>query len=143
MQENKTGVGTIFVSTHTERILLNLRAEHKTHSLCWSLWGGMAEGEETPKETLYRELSEEMGFVPPISKIYPFDIYESKDKHFRYYSFVCIVEEEFIPILNAESDGYAWLKIGVWPKPMHEGARISFCKDNALERLQMILDQHK
>jgi len=103
----------------------------------------MEDYDDLPKDALFRELREEMGFVPDIEKIYPFDIYESKDKHFRYYTFVCIVEEEFIPKLNGESVGYAWSNIGVWPKPMHEGAKISFCKKRAMDKLQMILDQHQ
>jgi len=138
----KIGVGTVFLSSKTKRLLFNLRAPYKTHSLSWSLWGGMLENKENPKEALLRELSEEMGFVPSIEKIYPFDVYQSKDGHFKYYSFVTVVSEEFIPILNKESCGYCWINIGQWPKPMHQGARISFCNDKSLEKLQMILDQH-
>ena len=138
----KAGVGALFYSTVTKRILFNLRASHKSYAQCWSLWGGMMENNETPKETLLRELSEEMGFVPEIDRIYPFDIYESRDGHFRYYSFVCIVHDEFIPTLNSESDGYAWLNVGVWPKPMHTGAKKAFLDKNAFEKLNLILDQH-
>lgn len=140
---DKTAVGAIFLSSKSKRALLNMRAPYKTYSLCWSLWGGMMEDDDVlPKDALFRELKEEMGFIPDITKMYPFDIYESKDKHFRYYSFVCVVDDEFIPILNKESAGYAWTDVGVWPKPMHQGAKISFCKKKALEKLHMILDQH-
>ena len=139
---DKTGVGTIFISTQTRRILLNLRAQHKTHSLCWALWGGMMEAGEKPKEALIRELTEEMGFEPDIERIYPFDVYQSKDKHFKYYSFVCVVNEEFVPILNNESSGYCWIDMGHWPKPMHQGAKISFCNNKAIDKLNLILAQH-
>lgn len=139
----KMGVGTIFVSTKTSRVLLNLRAAHKTHAMCWSLWGGMVEAGEQPKDALLRELSEEMGFVPDIEKIYPFDIYQSKDTHFKYYSFVCIVEDEFTPILNSESCGYCWIDLGQWPRPMHQGARISYCNSKALDKIKLMLNQHK
>lgn len=139
---NKIGVGTIFVSINTKRVLLNLRAVHKTHSMCWSLWGGMVEYNEQPKEALLRELTEEMGFIPNIEKIYPFDVYQSKDKHFKYYSFVCIVEDEFIPILNEESCGYCWINLGDWPKPMHQGARISFCNLKSIDKIKLMLSQH-
>jgi ADP-ribose pyrophosphatase YjhB (NUDIX family) len=138
----KTGVGTLFVSTETKRILLNLRAPHKTHPMCWSLWGGMVEDNEQPKEALLRELREEMNFEPDIEKIYPFDVYQSRDKHFKYFSFVCVVKEEFIPELNSESAGYAWIDFGQWPKPMHLGAKISFCNKKAEDRLRLILNQH-
>lgn len=139
---NKTGVGTVFISVKTNRMLLNLRAPHKTHAMCWSLWGGMIEGLEQPKEALLRELTEEMGFVPDIERIYPFDVYQSRDTHFKYFSFVCVVEDEFIPELNYESCGYCWIDIGQWPRPMHQGARLSFCNAKAVTKLQSILKQH-
>lgn len=140
----KRAVGTIFLCAKTRRVLLNLRAAHKTHSLCWSVWGGMKETTDIlPMDTLFRELSEEMGFVPDIAQIYPFDIYASKDGIFRYYTFVCIVDEEFVPELNFESAGYGWFNLGTWPKPMHEGARISFCKKKSLEKLNMFLEREE
>jgi 8-oxo-dGTP pyrophosphatase MutT (NUDIX family) len=138
----KIAVGTIFVSITTNRVLLNLRAPHKTHSQEWSLWGGMMEAGEQPKEALLRELTEEMGFVPDIEKIYPFDVYQSRDKHFKYYSFVSIVKDEFIPELNNESCGYCWIDLGQWPKPMHQGARISFCNIKSIDKIKLILSQH-
>lgn len=138
----KVGVGTIFVSVKSRRVLLNLRAAHKTHGMCWALWGGMVELGEQPKDALLRELTEEMNFVPDIEKIYPFDAYQSRDMHFKYYSFVCVVDDEFLPILNNESCGYCWIDLGEWPKPMHQGARISFCNLKAVERINMILSQH-
>ena len=140
-EATKIGVGTLFISKQTERVLLNLRAPYKTHGMCWSLWGGMIEGGETPKEALLRELTEEMGYVPDIEKIYPFDVYQSRDKHFKYYSFVCIVDEEFIPVLNKESCGYCWINLGEWPKPMHQGAKISFCNNKAIEKINIILNK--
>lgn len=143
MTNTKIAVGTLFISIKTKRVLLNLRADHKTHPLQWSLFGGMVENNENPKEALYRELTEEMGFVPAIEKIYPFDVYQSKDKHFKYISFISIVEEEFVPELNLESAGYCWTNLGIWPKPMHQGARISFCNQKAIERINLTLSQYE
>lgn len=135
-----SAVGAIFLSKKGT-VLLNLRAPHKSYGLNWSLWGGMVEDGERPKDTLTREISEEMGFVPNITRIYPFDIFESNDKSFRYYTFVCVVEEEFIPILNSESSGYAWFNLGTWPKPLHSGLRKTFVNDLALAKLKLMLDQ--
>ena len=36
------------------------------------------------------------------------------------------VEKEFIPHLNTEHDGYAWVSFGNWPKPLHQGLRKTF-----------------
>lgn len=138
----KEACGTIFISKNTGRVLLNLRAPDKTFRLKWSLWGGMMENNETPKQCLLREMSEEMGMVPDINKIYPYDVYESNDKNFKYYSFICIVDDEFIPILNNESVGYCWTKLGIWPHPMHEGARQTLCNEESLKKLNIILAQH-
>ena len=138
----KSGAGALFVSAKTGQALLCLRAPNKTHKLTWALWGGMIEEGETPKDALLRECEEEMGFVPEITKIYPFDIYESRDKSFRYYTFICIVDDEFTPTLNRESAGYAWVKLGVWPKPMHEGARRTLCSNKAQALLDIIVGQH-
>ena len=139
---NKVGVGTLIISTKTSRVLLTLRATHKTHAQQWSLFGGMVEEGEQPKEALLRELTEEMNFIPDIEKIYPFDVYQSKDKHFKYFTFVSIVEDEFIPELNDENCGYCWVNLGDWPRPMHQGAKISFCNQKAEDRLRMILSEH-
>lgn len=140
--KNKIACGAIFISAQTERVLLNLRSPYKTHKLTWSLWGGMVEGNESPKDCLMREIEEEMGFVPDIKRINPFDVYESDDGHFRYYSFICVVDEEFIPEINKEAVGYCWTKLGIWPTPMHQGARITLCNNDSLAKLHTILAQH-
>jgi ADP-ribose pyrophosphatase YjhB (NUDIX family) len=139
----KSGVGALIISSSTERTLFNLRAPDKSYGLCWSLWGGMIEEGESPKVALLREFSEEMGFVPDLKKLYPFDIYESKDKMFRYYTFIAIVQDEFMPNINHEAVGYSWIKAGIWPKPMHTGARKSLCNTKAEEKIKIILDQHR
>lgn len=103
----------------------------------------MIEGKETPKETLLRETREEVGFIPDIDKIYPFDIYESQAKDFRYYTFICVVKDEFVPMINKEAVGYTWVNLGTWPKPMHIGARNTLCSKKALALLEIILEQHR
>lgn len=142
MDKQKTAAGALFVSSKTGRALLSMRAAHKTYRCEWALFGGMIDGVETPKEALLRECDEEMGFVPDISKIYPFDVYESRDKNFRYYTFVCIVDDEFLPRLNDESIGYMWIELGTWPKPMHQGVRGTLCSNKAKVLLDIILGQH-
>ncbi len=143
MDEQKIAAGALFISSTTQRVLLQLRASYKSsHRDEWSLFGGMAKEGETPKEALFRECSEEMGEMPEVDKIYPFDIYESKDKQFRYYTFICIVESEFLPVINEESLGYSWVDFGYWPKPMHIGARNTLCSKKAQALLEIIIGQH-
>jgi 8-oxo-dGTP pyrophosphatase MutT (NUDIX family) len=112
--------GALFLTSDTNRVLLQLRASWKSsHRNEWSLFGGLAKGDETPSEAMRRECTEEMGMFPEVTKIYPFDIYESRDKGFRYYTFIVVVDKEFQPTINDESLGYGWFDFGIWPKPQH------------------------
>ena len=137
------GVGTVFLALDTERVLLQFRNSDKRHKHTWGFWGGLVEKGESPYEALTRELDEELGLVPDINKLNPIDVYQSKDKNFMYYSFVAVIEKEFMPNLNGESCGYAWVNIGTWPKPLHEGARATLSYNKGNEKLKTILDLHK
>lgn len=138
----KLAVGAFIISSKSSRVLFNMRTPSKSYGFQWSIWGGMIENEEKPIDALYRELSEEIGFVPDISRVYPFDIYESKNKMFKYITYVCVVNDEFIPEINNEAVGYAWLDYYVWPKPIHEGVRKTFMNDKARYKLDIIMNQH-
>jgi 8-oxo-dGTP pyrophosphatase MutT (NUDIX family) len=117
-------VGAIFLSKSTGRMMLNLRSDTSTYSNNWGFVGGKIEYRESPIEALHREIKEELGdSVPNMEDIIPFDVFCTKNGKFKYYSFVVVVKDEFIPNLNHESAGYAWVKIGNWPKPLHPGAK--------------------
>ncbi len=142
-ESQQLAAGALFLTSDTKRVLLQLRASPKSsHRNEWSLFGGLAKNEETPSEAMIRECTEEMGMFPEITKIYPFDIYESRDKGFRYYTFIVVVDEEFQPTINHESLGYGWFDFGTWPKPMHIGARNSLCGKKAKALLDIIVSQH-
>jgi hypothetical protein len=51
-----------------------------------------------------------------------------------------VVDKEFQPPkLNGESAGYAWVDIGQWPKPLHNGAKITLSKNGGTQKLHTIL----
>ena len=75
-----------------------------------------------------------------LHKLNPIDVYESKDKNFYYYSFAAVVDKEFSPTLNEESSGYAWIDIGRWPQPMHQGARATLNRNGGTDKLHRILE---
>jgi mutator protein MutT len=134
-----TAAGVVFLAKDTGRCLLQLRNSDKRFKNTWGFWGGMIEKGETVYQCIQRELTEEIGFVPELAKLNPIDVYQSRDKHFYYYSFVYLVEKEFSPVLNDESAGYAWVNIGVWPQPLHNGARLTLNKNGGTEKLHTIL----
>ena len=99
----------------------------------------MIEDKESPYECIQRELTEEIGFVPELQKLNPIDVYQSKDKNFYYYSFVYVVEEEFSPVLNGESAGYAWVDIDNYPKPLHQGAKFVLQNPDMISKIKTIV----
>ena len=132
-----SGVGAIFLSLPTSRILLQMRSKNVSHPGTWAFWGGKAEKDEQPLETLQRELEEEMGELPVSHKIYPLHIFESNNG-FDYKTFVIACYDEFVPTLNKESSGYCWVDIGAWPKPLHSGAKLVFYDKSAIKKIQTI-----
>lgn len=137
-------VGGVFLSKSTGRMMLNLRSEKATYSNHWGFIGGKIEHNESTIEALHREIREELGdSVPDIIDIIPFDIFTTINNKFKYYSFVIIVPDEFIPVLNHESSGYAWIQIGYWPKPLHPGAKSTLYNTNIVQDFISLYDHIK
>jgi len=139
---NTTAAGVIFLALDTKRCLMQLRNTEKRFQYTWGFFGGLVEQGETPFQALERELTEEIGFMPELAKLNPIDVYESKDKNFYYYSFAAVVQQEFHPTLNEESAGYAWVDIGHWPQPLHQGAKVTLGKNRGTHKLEKILEYH-
>jgi len=115
-----TAAGILFFSMNTKRRLFLLRSATK-HRDTWGLVGGKLEGDETLLEGLIRECQEEVGSVPNILKVIPVEQFTSDDERFVFHTFICVINDEFAPVLNHEHHGYCWLDKGKWPKPLHPG----------------------
>jgi 8-oxo-dGTP pyrophosphatase MutT (NUDIX family) len=126
--------GAVVYAKNTSRVLFLLRNTEKYNDT-WALAGGKVEGNETVIEALKRELKEEISFDIDQNKIIPLELFTSKDNKFRYHTFVCLVEEEFIPKLNAEHKGYCWCDINNYPKPLHPGLWSSWSNSEIKKKL--------
>lgn len=113
-------VGVWFYSVSTGRYLYLMRNDPK-HPGSWGLPGGRIEPGESLRDAMFRECREEIGFVPDFMRLVPIEKFTTVDGVFAYHTFYCSVENEFVPQLNHEHLGYAWLDSGTWPKPMHPG----------------------
>ena len=113
-------VGIWFYAVDTSRYLYLMRNDPK-HPNCWGLPGGKSEPGESLRDAMFRECEEELGFVPDFMRLMPIEKFTTVDGGFAYHTFYCSVEREFVPKLNHEHLGYAWIDSGVWPKPMHPG----------------------
>lgn len=113
--------GALIYAKATNRFLFLHRTRGKNGNL-WGLVGGTNEKTESPWDGLQREILEEIGKIDIIKKI-PLETFVSNDNHFLFHTYLCIVCEEFLPQLNEEHDGYAWVAFKYWPKPLHPGLR--------------------
>ncbi len=134
-----SGVGAIFLCLPTKRLMLQMRSRNVSHPGTWAFWGGKAEKDEEPLETLQRELKEEMGVIPSFKKVYPLHIVKSKNS-FTYNTFIISIMQEFVPTLNKESSGYCWVDLNNWPKPLHSGAKLVFYDKSCIKKIQTILN---
>lgn len=91
-------------------------------------------------EGLERECVEEIGYFPKDAKLIP--IQKFVNNTFTYHTFFCAVDDEFIPILNDEHIGYAWVGENQHPKPMHPGLFSTINIDIVKEKL-VSLTQNK
>jgi 8-oxo-dGTP pyrophosphatase MutT (NUDIX family) len=113
--------GALVYARSTKRFLLLYRTQGRAKDV-WGLVGGTTEDTETPWEGLQREIFEEIGEIE-IKKTIPLETFISNDHKFHFHTYLCVVDEEFIPILNDEHNGYAWTTFKSWPKPLHNGLK--------------------
>ena len=132
-------VGVWFYSKATNRQLFLMRNDKK-YKGHWSLPGGKVENNETLLQAIERECTEEMGFMPNRIKLIPIEKFTADGDYFSYHTFYCIVENEFIPDLNHEHVGYAWINSDIIPRPLHPGLWATMKIDDVFERINTLKD---
>jgi 8-oxo-dGTP pyrophosphatase MutT (NUDIX family) len=130
------GAGCLFLAQDSKRLLLAHRSQEVEQPGTYGTWGGAIDQGEDPLAAVKREIHEETGFDGP-SIIEPLLIF--KDKTFRYYNFLVVVESEFSPILNWESAGYQWCDYGQWPTPLHFGLQKLLADSRSIATIKKFL----
>lgn len=131
--------GAIFYSQATHRVLFLLRNNTKTKNT-WGIVGGKLAPGENIMSGLAREIKEELGFSPSVIKQIPLETFTSVDEEFKYHSFIFITDSEFIPILNSEHSGYAWVTLEKYPRPLHPGVWNTLNVDVIMEKIKSLKD---
>lgn len=132
--------GALFYAKSTKRFLFLLRKNGKTAGT-WGIVGGKKEDTDaTTFDALKREITEEIGFIPEIKKTIPLELFVSKDDKFFYHTYLMIVEDEFIPVLNDEHRGWCWSEMDHYPKPLHQGLKSSFSNKIIRTKLETVFD---
>lgn len=102
------GAGVLPYSKSTKRFLINFRSKYVNEAHTWNIWGGKIDTEEDIKDAVEREFEEESGYDGNIELIDAY-IFKNPKGKFKYYNFIGIIDNEFTPILNWESENYKWV----------------------------------
>jgi len=121
------GAGCVFLAMDTGRLLIAHRSMHVEQPDTWGGWGGAINRGENPEEAVRREVAEEAGYHGHF-EMEPLFVFAKGT--FRYYNFLVIVDQEFTPTLDWETQGFEWCEWGHWPQPLHFGL-ISLFSDPA------------
>lgn len=122
------GAGCLFFATNTGRFLIAHRSNNPPpynveQPGTWGTFGGAMDRAETPDQAVRREVYEECGYTGSMELV-PLHVF--KKGTFSYYNFLAVVNDEFDPELNWETQGYRWCKLGKWPSPLHFGLNVLF-----------------
>lgn len=130
------GVGSLIFSTKTKRYLFLLR-NSGSYAMTWGLPGGKLDGEERMDSALAREISEELGGYIKDAELILVERFVSPNRNFVYHTYFTHVDDEFVPALNDEHVGYAWLPLSAAPKPLHPGLIRTFGSEPVMKKIKI------
>jgi 8-oxo-dGTP pyrophosphatase MutT (NUDIX family) len=129
--------GVLIFCRTTKRYMLVLRNGH-SHDGTWGLVGGKIEENESMIDGLQREIFEEIGMNFSDKKLIPVEKFTSDSGHFTYHTYIAVIDEEFVPIMNSEHRGYCWVNIKDHPKPLHPGVWRILSNNSTVEKIRTI-----
>ncbi len=131
----KQGAGCIFLAKDTKRILLPFRSRAVEQPHTWGVWGGAIDSNEDPATAVKREVQEEAGYDGNVELV-PLVVFEKGT--FRYHNFLAIVDSEFEPNLQWETENFKWVEYGNWPSPLHFG--LKYLIEHSGQKIQDIIN---
>lgn len=134
--------GCLPISTETKRILVCYRSSYVNEPNTMGLWGGKVEEGDKLEDTVINEFEEETGYRDYIELI-PAFIFRNNNRTFEYHNFIGIIDKEFKPTLNWESDGYKWVTFDELLKlrNKHPGLKLLLKDDKTIRIIKDIINQ--
>lgn len=140
----KIAAGIIPIHPPSGRVMMIRRGMHQSCPNTWSFFGGGFEEEDgNPKETAKREFNEESGLNNIKYYISSKPIYVNDNNHLRFYNYIGVFTEQFVPDLEKENEAqdYGWFTLDKLPHNMHPGALELFQQKKYL--IQEVIDSNK
>lgn len=117
--------GILPVCKTTGRIMLIRRGMDQGSPNMWAFFGGSFDEDfdNTPKDTAKREFLEESGIKNPLYQISKGPFYINDDNFLRFYSYLGVFNEEFVPNLAEEDEAqdYGWFYLEELPDNLLPG----------------------
>lgn len=136
METDMKAAGILAIDMNTGKVLLVKRSSLCSHPGTWAAVGGKVDDEDsTPRIAAVREFKEEVQPDEPyeLSKL-PFSI--NYDGHVKFYTYIGIFKNSFVPVLNEENTEYGWFELGFLPDKMLPACLEMFQdKKEAIERV--------
>ncbi len=133
----RQAAGCLFLARATRRLLIAHRSEHVLEPHTWGTWGGAIDPGETPKQGVIREVVEEAGYSGHFDLI-PLYVF-AHPSGFKYHNYLAVVDDEFVPTLNWETQGFVWTAKGKWPHPLHPGLKTLVARPDVLQKIESSL----
>lgn len=100
--------GVLPYCKETKRFLINFRSEEVNEPHTWGIWGGKLDNDENIEDAVIREFEEESQYSDNIELISAY-VFQNPNGDFKYYNFIGIIENEFTPVLDWESEDFKWV----------------------------------
>jgi 8-oxo-dGTP pyrophosphatase MutT (NUDIX family) len=136
----RRGAGCIIMARDTGRFCIAHRSNSVEQPGTWGTWGGAIDEGEDPAQAARRELAEEAGYAGAM-KLVPLYVFKH-ESGFTYYNFLAIVEREFRPKLDWETQGWDWVEYGAWPNPLHPGLKAVLSDPHSVEVMRRATPPH-
>jgi 8-oxo-dGTP pyrophosphatase MutT (NUDIX family) len=105
----KQGAGAIIMAKSTGRFLVPFRSAMVEQPNTWGVWGGAIDSGEDPKLAAKREVQEEAGYRGGDVIMVPLYVFHDQKSGFKYYNFLAVIDDEFTPNLNWETENFEWV----------------------------------
>lgn len=117
------GAGVVFYCPKTQKVLVAKRSAEVNEPHAYGTWGGAIDDGESPKSAAQREAYEEAGADVPLGHIDLVFTYKDPHSDFQYHNYAVIVESEFKPHLDWETEDFLWAPLTSAPSPPHFGLK--------------------